>query len=63
MWVPAEARRGLFPLVCSACFLFLLNLFIKCEDTVDVLSQTLQKRESDIIVDGCEAPSGGWDLN
>ena len=25
--------------------------------------QTLQKRESDFVMDGCELPCGCWDLN
>ena len=25
--------------------------------------QTPQKRESDLVTDGCEPPSGCWDLN
>ena len=25
--------------------------------------QTLQKRESDLVIDGCEPPHGCWDLN
>ena len=25
--------------------------------------QTLQKRESDLVTDGCEPPCGCWDLN
>jgi hypothetical protein len=27
------------------------------------VSQTLQKRESDLVTDGCEPPCGSWDLN
>jgi hypothetical protein len=43
----------------SWCFGFLF-LFIICKYTVAV---THQKRESDLVTDGCEPPCGCWDLN
>jgi hypothetical protein len=44
-------------------FFFKIYLFIIiCKYTVAVL-QTHQKRESDLVTDGCEPPCGCWDLN
>jgi hypothetical protein len=34
-------------------------LFIICNSCL----QTLQERESDLVMDGCEPPCGCWDLN
>jgi hypothetical protein len=43
-------------------FFFLkIYLFIICKYTS--CFQTLQKRESDLVTDGCEPPCGCWDLN
>jgi hypothetical protein len=39
-------------------FFFKIYLFIICKYTVAV-----QKRESDLVTDGCEPPCGCWDLN
>jgi hypothetical protein len=40
-------------------FFFLkIYLFIICKYTVAV-----QKRESDLVTDGCKPPCGCWDLN
>jgi hypothetical protein len=43
-------------------FFFLkIYLFIICKYTVAVFRH--QKRESDLVTDGCEPPCGCWDLN
>jgi hypothetical protein len=47
-------------LVCGF-FLKKIYLFIICKYTVAVFRH--QKRESDLITDGCEPPCGCWDLN
>jgi hypothetical protein len=39
---------------------FFFSIFFK--DLCSCL-QTLQKRESDLVTDGCEPPCGCWDLN
>jgi hypothetical protein len=39
-----------------------IYLFITCKVHCSCL-QTLQKRESDLVTDGCEPPCGCWDLN
>ena len=39
-----------------------IYLFVICKYTV-VCLQTLQKRASDFVTDGCEPPCGCWDLN
>jgi hypothetical protein len=40
------------------CVFLKIYLFIICKYTVAV-----QKRESDLVTDGCEPPCGCWDLN
>jgi hypothetical protein len=60
----ADVFDVLLDLVCKCfveciCFFFLkIYLFIICKYTVAV-----QKRESDLVTDGCEPPCGCWDLN
>ena len=39
-----------------------IYLFVICKYTV-VCLQTLEKRASDFVMDGCEPPCGCWDLN
>jgi hypothetical protein len=39
-------------------FFLIFYLFIICK-----YIQTLQKRASDFVTDGCEPPCGCWDLN
>jgi hypothetical protein len=41
-------------------FIYLKDLFIFI---VYKYTETLQKRESDLITDDCESPCGCWDLN
>jgi hypothetical protein len=43
-------------------FFFKIYLFIICKVHCSCL-QTLQKRLSDLVMDGCESPCGCWDLN
>ena len=40
-----------------------LRLFILCIQVLCSCLQTHQKRESDLVTDGCEPPCGCWDLN
>jgi hypothetical protein len=47
----------------SSCSLFLKDLFIYYMKVHCSCLQTLQKRASDFIMDGCEPPCGCWDLN
>jgi hypothetical protein len=42
----------------SSFFFLIYLLYVSCS-----CLQTLQKRESDLITDGCEPPCGCWDLN
>jgi hypothetical protein len=44
-------------------FFFLKDLFIYYMKVHCSCLQTLQKRASDFIMDGCEPPCGCWDLN
>jgi hypothetical protein len=44
-------------------FFFFKDLFIDYMQVHCSCPQTLQKRESDLVTDGCEPPCGCWDLN
>jgi hypothetical protein len=44
-------------------FSFLKKLFIICIWVHCSCLQTLQKRESDLMTDGCKPPCGCWDLS
>jgi hypothetical protein len=44
-------------------FFFFKDLFIYYMKVHCSCLQTLQKRESDLVTDGCEPPCGCWDLN
>jgi hypothetical protein len=41
---------------------FFLKMYLLYVSTLSCL-QTLQKRASDLVTDGCEPPYGCWDLN
>jgi hypothetical protein len=55
-----EAKRGSLG-SSSPSFSRFIYLFYVCEYTVGL--QTHQKRESDLITNGCEPPCGCWELN
>jgi hypothetical protein len=44
-------------------FFFKIYLFIYYMEVHCSYPQILQKRESDLITDGCKPPCGCWDLN
>ena len=47
-----------FFLICLFIYLFIYYMKVHCS-----CLQTLQKRESDLVTDGCEPPCGCWELN
>jgi hypothetical protein len=60
MWLLGIELRTPARAVSPFFFFFKIYLFMICKYTV---LQTLQKRESDLVMDGCEPPCGCWDLN
>jgi hypothetical protein len=51
-------------LICPGIhFFFFKDLFIYYKYVHCSCLQTHQKRESDLVTDGCEPPCGCWDLN
>jgi hypothetical protein len=61
--VPFTSESSLQPRGLHFCYSFFLNLFIHYMFVHFSCLQTLQKRESDLLTDGCEPPCGCWDLN
>jgi hypothetical protein len=60
-----KVRGLLWNMFClsSILFFFFKDLFIYYMEVHCSCLQTLQKRESDFVTDGCEPPCGCWDLN
>jgi hypothetical protein len=56
-------KAGSSAKVASVLFFFFKDLFLDYMSGHYRYLQTLEKRASDLITDGCESPCGCWDLN